>query len=360
MPVSALLFTLVAAAAPVSEAEAPELPEPPELPELPEPPPEPEAIHWEAPVGCPAAPELRRGIERRLGRTLVQGEAAVDARVEVGAEGGYRLLLRTEVAGMMDARVLEADDCGALADATALVVALAIDPVAVVEAMEAWGDGASIEDGPPPTAVRPAGPAPAPVRGETTTEPVRDEAADGVVDEPERSRRPGGLVRVAAGVGLGALPGVTGVPSLAAGLRWQRARVELEGAYWIPRVSEPVDGATVRVQLGTAAVRGCGQLGRDRLEAPLCGGVQLGGMRGRGEGAPDARTAQGLWVAIEAGVGLSWWFRPRWGLAGGFAAAVPLRQPAFELMDEPPVRLFEGSAVVGRVWAGIELRLGPS
>jgi hypothetical protein len=132
----------------------------------------------------------------------------------------------------------------------------------------------------------------------------------------------------------------------------------VEGAYWIPRTSAPIDGASVRVQLGTAAVRGCGQLGRDRLEAPLCGGVQLGGMRGAGRGASAPRTTQGPWVALEAGVALSWRFAPRWALAGGFTAAVPLVEPVFELADMPPVRLFAPASVVGHVWLGIELRLG--
>lgn len=374
MPVSALLAVLslpwlagvsreVEPASEPAKPESPVLPEPPELPEPPdgpELPPEPDAVRWVAPVGCPSAPDLRRGIERRLGRTLAPGEANVEAQVDPQAQGGYRLVLRTSAAGVVDERVLEADDCRALADATALVVALAIDPVAVAEAMEAFAPVDEIEA--PPTETPPVAPAPA-RRDATTTElgATEPRATPGAGDEAsERSLRPGGLLRVGAGVGLGALPGVTGVPSLAAGLRWRRARLELEGTYWIPRVSDPVEGARVAVQLGAATVRGCGQLGRDRLEAPLCGGVQLGGMRGQGRGVPDAHSAQGLWVALEASMGLSWWFRPRWALAGGFVAAVPVRQPAFELTDDPPVRLFEPSAVVGRVWLGIELRLGPS
>lgn len=339
--------------------EPPVLPEPPGpgLPEPPEPepgevvaPPEGEGIGWTAPPGCPGADELRRGIERRLGRTLVAGEARTEALVELRAEGGYRLALRITAGELTEERTLEADDCRALADATGLVVALAIDPVAVAEVIEPWHEDDPLET---PPAV------PTPMVTEPVREPVTPPPGE-PADAPGQPGRPGALLRVGAGVGLGAVPGVTGVPSLAAGLRWPRARLELEGAYWIPRGSEPIDGASVRVQLGTAAVRGCGQLGRDRLEAPLCGGVQLGGMRGAGEGVPGSRTAQGLWVALEASVGLSWWFRPRWALAGGFSAAVPLVEPAFELTGDPPLRLYEPSAVAGRLWLGLELRLSNS
>lgn len=369
MSVSALLVALalpalagaprggLAAFEPVPEPPGPAarvepVPEPPELPEPPGSIDPAGAIRWQAPVACPAAPEVRRGIERRLGRTLAERDAEVDARVEpTGSDGGFRLVLRTTAAGVVDERTLEAVDCRVLADATALVVALAIDPVAVAEAMIATA-------GDDPLEVPPAEPpAPTPVR-RGQSQPARPDRSDASGAGLARSRRPGGLLRAGAGVGLGALPGVTGVPSLAAGLRWRRARLELEGAYWIPRVSEPIDGGRVVVQLGTATARGCGQLGRDRLEAPLCGGLQVGGMRGEGRGAPEARAAQGPWVALEAGMGLSWRLGRRWALAGGFTAAIPVYAPAFELVDDPPPRLFEPSAVAGRVWLGVELRLG--
>lgn len=316
----------------------PALPEPPDLPEppgsAPEPPgsePEPEPLRWSAPVGCPSAAELRQGIELRLGRPLGPREAQIDARVDPG-EGGYRLTLRAEARGVSEQRTLDADDCGALTAAAALIVALAVDPVAVAEVMESTAEPDAL---PPAPRRRSASPGPS----------TPESAARGFL---------GGLLRVGAGVGLGAGPGATAVPSLSGGLRWGRARLELEGSYWIPRPSEPIESEVVRVQLGTAALRGCGVLARDRLEAPLCGGLQLGGMRGDYEQV--SRTT--LWLALEAGVGLSWWFAPRFGLAGGFTAAVPLVRPGFDAATDPPVRLFEPSSVAGRLWLGIELRLG--
>ncbi len=334
------------------EPAEPALPEPPELPEPPPtgatpPPPGPASLQWSAPIGCPTTDELRGGIERRLGRTLEPSEAEIDARIDA-TEGGYRLSLRTTVDGVADERTLDADDCGALADATALIVALAVDPVAVAGALELWNREASEQTPPSEPVARPA-----------LRRRAMPESSEPSAEPPAQSPRglAGGIMRVGGGVGLGAVPGVTGALSLAGGLRWQRARLELEGSYWIPRRSEPIDGASVRVQLGTAAVRGCGVLAREQLEAPLCGGLQVGGMRGDGEGAPGARSAQGLWLALEAGVGLSWWFQPRWALAGGFVAAVPLVSAEFDLDTEPPVQLFEPSAVAGRLWLGIEFRL---
>lgn len=340
------------------------VPEPPQLPEpptLPEPPvtgpesPESEDVIWDAPESCPGADEVRRGIERRLGRTLAADEVSVTGRVSPTVDG-FALELQATVAGTVEARRLEASDCQALADATALVVALAIDPIAVAEviqqAREVPVDEAPPAPALPPTTVAPSTSTPAPA-SDTTSRAT----ADAEPSPPARGLE-GGILRATAGVGLGATPGVTGAFTFAGGLRWARARLELEGSYWIPRRTNALDGATVAVQLGAAAVRGCGQIRRDRIEAPLCAGLLVGGMRGDGRGVPGARTAQGLWLAAEAGVGLSWWLSPRWALAGGFAAAIPLVQPAFEVGQDPAVRLFEPSPVAGRLWLGAELRLG--
>ncbi|MEM7153311.1 MAG: hypothetical protein AAF799_10750 [Myxococcota bacterium] len=319
----------------------PVLPEPP--PTEPEPAPAP-PLRWSAPVSCPSPDAVQRGIEQRLGRRLLERE--VEARAEITEDAqGYHLTLRTTTSGFSEERTLSANDCVALADATALMIALAIDPVAVASAIEPWEPSEPEAD--PPTSAPAVNERAHPTEPAGTTPPA---------NEPSR-RLQGGMLRLAANLGLGALPAVSGGPALAAGLRWQRARIELEGHYFVPRGSTPVDGASVNVQLGTATVRGCGQLAHERIEAPLCGGVQLGGMRGDGDSTPGARTGVGLWFALEASIGLSWWFRPQWALSGGVATAVPIVRPGFQLDDEPAVELFEPSSVAGRVWLGIEVRM---
>lgn len=338
------------------------VPEPPDVPELPDVPEAdadgdadgPTDVRWAGPEGCPPASSVRRGIERRLGRTLATDEVQVDGTV-VAIEEGFSLDLRTTAGELTDTRTLEAARCESLADATALVVALAVDPVAVAEVIQATRS-VPIDEA-PPVLVEPSEPA-TPSEPAASGEPATpSEPADAREPEPTRGLE-GGVLRATAGVGLGATPGVTGALSLAGGLQWRRARLEVLGSYWIPRRTAPLDGATVAVQLGAAGVRGCGQIRRDRIEAPLCAGVLVGGMRGDGRGVPGSRTALGPWVAIEAAVGLSWWVVPRWALAGGFSAAIPVVQPAFEVGDEEPVRLFEPSPVAGRLWVGVETRLG--
>ncbi|MCB9714904.1 MAG: hypothetical protein H6712_13640 [Myxococcales bacterium] len=362
-----MLVALLSALAVLGPAEpSEEVPEPPaqlQPPSLPEPPAArpgtdvPPMVQWTAPPTCPGPGWVHRGIERRLGRPLASGEVAVEGQVTATAEG-FVLELHTAAGELSESRRLEATDCLALADATALVVALTVDPVAVAEVLAAARE-VPVEEEPLPPPQRPE--AEAELEPEPSPAASPEPPAETTPREPseETSRRlEGGLLRLTAGLGLGATPGATGAFTLVGGLQWRRARLELQGSYWLPRRTAPLDGATVSVQLGAAGVRGCGQLRRDRIEAPLCGGLQLGGMRGEGAGVPGARPAQGLWLALEASVGLSWWIRPRWALAGGFAAAVPLVQPAFEVGRSPAVRLFEPSPVAGRLWLGVETRLG--
>lgn len=309
-------------------------------------------IQWSAPAGCPDAVALRAGVERRLGRSLLEGEVTVEARVQASGEGHHRLELRTRASGVIDTRSFDADDCTSLVDAAALVVALAVDPLAVAARAVHTEAGAADELGDP---VAPAVTTSARVRAEDRgTSPVVGRGASGVTRTVDR--RPAALFRIAGGVGLGAVPRVSGAVSLAAGLRWHRGRLELEGSYWIPRTTERLAGSAVRVQLGTVAVRGCGQLVRERFDAVLCAGPQLGGMRGDGKDARNARTAAGVWFGLGAGVALSWWFRPRWALAGGLDVAVPVVHPAFRLAGATPVQLYAPAAVSGRLWLGIEVR----
>lgn len=72
---------------------------------------------------------MREQIARLLGGVIPEGAPAVRAQVGAVPEG-WQLRLRV---GAQGERRLDAGQCGLLAEATALIVALAIDPVRVVE-----------------------------------------------------------------------------------------------------------------------------------------------------------------------------------------------------------------------------------
>ncbi|MDF3067434.1 MAG: hypothetical protein K0R38_3035 [Polyangiaceae bacterium] len=96
------------------------------------------ALSWvraEGTEGCPPAIALRTEVERRLGRTVFDPSAERSFEVEVTRFGDkYRsdMFVRGPNGEMAGHRTLESDEpgCGALVDATALAIALVIDPEA--------------------------------------------------------------------------------------------------------------------------------------------------------------------------------------------------------------------------------------
>lgn len=309
-------------------------------------------LEWNAPPQCPGSAALETSIAERLGRDVTPGEIEVRAHVEDAGASGYRLSLSTRTDAAEDRRELTAHDCRALADATALLVALTIDAVAVAQHVEAPQPEPEPEQEPAPPVVREPEPreVPAPEPG-----PVANPRSRG--ESPARPR-PEIAGAIAGGGIIGTLPGVSGGPELAIALLWPRLRLEIAGSWFAPR-TEPGDDASVEVQLGVATARACARVGTPRLEAPMCGGIELGASRGDGDGAPAARTAHGLWLAPVVGAGLHGWVTPRLALLARIDVAIPLAHPAFELTGptgSDRIELYRASPVSGRLWLGLEVK----
>jgi hypothetical protein len=318
-------------------------------------------LHWVAPLHCRDASSIEAAVRERLGREVEPGEIRVVARVEEQGSAGYALTLKTQTADVEDRRELTAHDCRALADATALIVALSIDAVAVAEHVDDETAASTIETVETIETIEPA-PAPSPPQPDIVElappPPVR--AVEPRADASTSPGTPGAVgVSLAGGGILGTLPGISGGPELA--LSWSRPkwRIELAGSWYAPRTDRSDRGA-VRVQLGTATARTCARLGTARLEVPLCGGIELGGSRGDGDGVPGARTALGLWVAPVIGTGIRGRVSPRLAPFARVDVAIPVVHPAFELQGAAPSEeLFRASAASARLWLGLEVRLFP-
>jgi hypothetical protein len=130
------------------------------------------ALSWvraEGAEACPAASVLAAEVERRLGRAVFDAKAERSIEVDVMRFGErYRsdVYVRDAAGHALGHRQLESDEpgCGALLSATALAVALVIDPEAASREPAPAPAAASFE--PPPAAPIPAPPpaAPVPVR----------------------------------------------------------------------------------------------------------------------------------------------------------------------------------------------------
>ena len=321
-----------------------------------------------------AAPPSCVGFQTRLGRPLRPGELGLDGVVRVHPTPPlYRLTLRLRIGDRGERRTLGAENCSALADATAVVVALAVEsspPIPTrprpADNVDSADDAITELDAPTTTALVPEPPVLPPVEPSTPPAPpvIDPEPAPSApveprpapappVEPPPRSRRPGALVRLHGGAEFGALPGVTGAVGLATGLLWRRARLELQGLYLAPRTGQNSLG-DVRATLAAAGLHGCARVGRGRLEIPLCAGLELGGMRGSVDGAGSATR---WWLGVVVGAGVALRITRRLGLWTALEMVGSAVKPNFVARDPKPAQsLFKPAPVTGRLLLGVELR----
>lgn len=283
------------------------------------PPPSPVELTWAAPEGCPARPYVLERIQKLLGTTpLAETRLKADGRVSLPEAGLWRVHLAVVGHGTDGERELTADTCERLADATALVLALAVDPEALAR--------------------RPV--------ASTKSSPPSEESGTTI----------GLALRPLLAGDLGTLPFPgTGIGAAVA-LLIGRARVELSGAYWFLQRVERVVGEGVggSFQLVSGGLRGCFSPKQGTLELGACAGFEAGPLLGAGIGLADSGRGQSLWAAILGGAGAGLHLSHVWSLrADAGVGYAPLR-PRF--VAEGLGTIQESSPMVGRAQLGVEAR----
>lgn len=289
-------------------------------------------IDWKAPPECPAPEVVHDAVSAELhgsdGATPLHATGRitkVDAR--------YELELWVTGEGVRWHSTLADPSCGLLTDAAVLKIAAAFDRVPR-----------------PAPAPAPSVPAP-PEQRATASEP-------GMRCRPRpRQSRPGppciGLLADAAGQ-------VGPLPRLGAGfgggltLLWPRLRVHVEGQAWLEReTSQSPPNAALRLAAGS--VHACARLGMRSIEVPLCGGVEIGGMRGRGLDIPFPRSSTLVWAALVVQGGVAWSPHPRLALFARGAFLGNLLPLEFSVDGRQTV--YRVPRVGGRFGLGVEVRL---
>lgn len=301
---------------------------------------------WDAPAECPDASALAQRIEALAGRVPQDGE--LDARVMIDGPP-WRATIELARGDAIERRVVEAEACAGLLDASAVVIAVAMDPVVVARRNEpAFERRDRTEVVPEPRD------APAPF-----VEPIRDSPA--VTRAPSRSAAPRGArrgvgLRVGGGVGVGGWDRAAGGVELA--LAWSRNALGLElvGRYWIPRRDALADRGAVRIELGTVAAQACWLGGRSRVAFAACGGVEAGAFVVDGVAPPASERVLFPWVAPLVGGRIGFRVRAPLVLFVGLEAAVPLTQAQASLRAAEPIVVYEAGAPAVRGFGGIELR----
>jgi hypothetical protein len=361
-PLAAVVLALAMAVA----SERTRASEPGELgvPELVSPAADAVALAWEAPAGCPDEAAVRRALAGYLGEApRAEAGAAVKAVARVTRGGGaYRLALRMETASGVDERETTATDCAVLVDATAVIVAVAVDPSTVL----GRGDAApqpvepTPEPGEPePSEPEPNEPEPSELAVEPTPAPIVDPTGDAATPEPPPLPGPRVRfgIRVGGGVDVGVLPGLAGGLRLAGSVFGRRWRAELRGDYWFPRTATVADGIGGRVSLLGVGGRGCVVPGvaRVALEFPLCVGLESGAMRGDavGDRVASPTTSRRFWLAADGSAGVAWAPRRFLALVLQAELVVPLVRAGFRVGER---EVHRAGPVAGRGLLGVEAR----
>lgn len=308
-------------------------------------------FRWDAPAGCPDEAVVVAELERLLGGPLATRPGprlTAIARVRQEPGGSYDLRLWTVRDEGTLQRSIVHTQCDALAKAGALVAAMAIDPDVLermaegTEAAAVAKEARTVEDAEPPPEpeVKPEPkPAPAPA-------PVRE----------RRARALRGALRIGAGVSYGDLPGAGAMLRLTPALLWPRARIELEASYGPVRKARfddrPDQGADL--QLASAAVRGCPVLRKGRVEFPLCAGVELGAVYGRGVGFAVTTEGRLLFAALQLAPGVLFAPHPRVAFGAIVEGAVHIARPRFVVAGSGEV--FRSAPASVRALAAIEVR----
>jgi hypothetical protein len=268
----------------------------------------PVSLSWTAPVECPDAAYVHGTIRRLLTTSAAStADQPVLATATVTRGGNvWRAEIVTETRGVTRRRALEGATCQAVADASALVLAMLVNPEKVSahhahEDSEPEVRAVRKPENPPPS------PPPAP---------------------PPPMRTLFGTVEVLGGMDVGTMPSVGAGAGIGLGAVWSAWRMEMLGLaqpYETVSVSS-VPGVGARFRIARSGPRGCYALFDGPIALRPCAGAELVWMRANGTGLGRPAQNETMWGEVVAGVGVRWAFLPHMGLSLDAAAQIPIRR----------------------------------
>lgn len=296
---------------------------------------------------CPDGRQLAALVRERAGGDVLRDGSSVSveasvARVETPTPAWQaQVFVRDAQGAVLGERTLRAadPDCARVVEAVAVTVAVALDDEAVQRAAAAQEPGPA--ETPAPPATPPAVTAPA-----VTAPPVAPRRA-------ERAPRWGVQVQAHGGLGIAALPALSGAVGLRAAVRPPRGPWIYLRADWLPSVGRAFAPGTVWAGLVTVSAGVCPLRWRaSTLELSACGGVAGGVLTLEGSGFSDNQRAERGYLAVELGAALRWNLGSVAHLAAGADVVVPLirdtaRVDAVGDAFQPPVIALRPTIGVG-------------
>lgn len=270
-------------------------------------------LDWDAPWSCPSERAVRKTVHAWLERAVERKNTrGIRVQASVRKEtSGFTLDLRLATAGSSGRELLRAAKCETLVGVVALKVALLAAPGALFD----------------------------------TTELRRD-----------RSDESWGLA-VATALGMGSLPGLGPFLELSASRNFPYTALELGVGYGFGNVARyPAIRAGAKLDLFYLRPRFCARPHLPGIELRICGGVEVGLLRGQGFGPElsdtfEARRPHGL---VSLGAAVRW---PETGLMAAWIAAdalISVVRSSFYVRDLE--RLYAPDRFGARVQVGVACR----
>ncbi len=291
-------------------------------------------LTWTAPTSCPDRTAVVDRVTHLVGRTpQTEEDAWFEADVTATDAGRWRAVVRSGWAGSATERRFESASCTSIASATALIIAMSIDPAGVA-------DRASVD----------------------TTR--RDDRGDRTRDTPapstatERTETP--TLHFALGPRTTADVGSLPKASLGAGAGlalWQgRWTMTASAQAWLPRqASTNLAGVGGEIGLWTGELRGCTAVLQFGGHADVCLGAEAGAMDGVAVGLARPGRARGLWIAGLAGFAVRPTTSGLFGAWIGLDVGVPLTVPTYVIVGLGEVH--RPWPVFARASMGMEFRV---
>ncbi len=281
------------------------------------------SLEWQASPGCPTQETLRLRVEQLLGERGATAAHSLTARESVSLlpDGRFHAELTVVEPDGERTRVLEAATCTEVAEASAVVLALAISPPA--DAVES------------PTTQEPA------ALSAPSAEPPNPSAlarADtGVAPSSEPSKPARMHVTAALGAAVDFATATTAAPgvALAATAGYRRVRASLRGSFFPARSSTVPDQPSQGVSISLLALAPliCVEPFTAPVELAACAEFEFGRLHATGFGPPEHYERSSTWLA--PGGGLTAVFPRRGPLRSRFGVdlLVPLAHTEFVLQN---------------------------
>jgi len=314
-------------------------------------------------------------VDRLLGgKPTGDKRMVVDAQVRVAAQR-WSLEVVIQDQGGEGERRLEGSSCQEVANASALVIALAFDAEAVAAMQRGEpppsSPPATLEPPPPPELPAESPPAESPSGSPPSPPPLPDKAPvrPGIADDYRPPPPPPSRKRIWLSVApqiafdVGSLPSVGAALGGSAALRWYPLVARVRGSYFLPRsttLGRPGIGG--ELDLWTVAPGVCitpfhtATYGRRQsydFALDGCVEVEIGEMTGEGFGVSSPGTGSALWVTPLAELWAELTIAGPLSARGMVGLGVPTRKPDFVLV--PAGDVHRASDVVGRL--GLEIAL---